>query len=134
MQEKKTWRSDEVVNLSACGNAEKNFLPYTIVRYLRLSRNLVVDSFPDAIFMYSDSNLIHVLSLCLETAMEVKAKQGDTGVKLTLCKAVWQVPQNITNIPSAQGILGTMESHPLQYQLFWIHPHVYKNYYISIPA
>lgn len=74
--------------MSVCGNAEKNFLPYTVVRYLSLSRNLVVDSFPDAIFMCSDFNLTHVLSLCLETAMEVKAKQGDTGVKLTLCKAV----------------------------------------------
>lgn len=75
-------------NLSACGSAEKNFLPHTVVSYLPLSRNLVVDSFPDAILTYPDFNVTHVLSVCLETAMEVKAKQGDTEVKLTLCKAV----------------------------------------------
>lgn len=85
-------------------------------------------SFPDPFLMYPDFSLTHVLSMWLEIAMEVKAKQSENGVKLTLCKAVWQISRNITNIPSAQGIPASMKSHPLHYQLLWIQPHVYKKH------
>lgn len=103
----------------------ENFRPHTIVLYLALTRKLVVVSFPDPIPMYPDVNLTHVLSICLEKAMERKAKQSENEVELTL----WQISQNITNIPSAQGIPVSTESHSLQHQLLWIQPHVCMNHY-----
>lgn len=73
----------------------------------------MVVSFPDPIPMYPDVNLTHVLSMWLETATEMKANQSEKEVELTLR----QISQNITNIPSAQGISMSTESHPLQHQL-----------------
>lgn len=56
-------------------------------------------------------------------------------MKLSLCKGVWQISQNITNIPRVQGIPAFMGWYPLQYQLLWIQPHVYNAYiHSSIPA
>lgn len=85
----------------------------------------MVVSFPDPIPMYPDVNLTHVLSMWLETATEMKANQSEKEVELTLR----QISQNITNIPSAQGIPMSTESHPLQHQLLRIQAHVCKNHY-----
>lgn len=103
----------------------ENFLSHTIVLYLPLPRKLVGVSFPDPIPLYPDVNLTQVFSMWLETTMERKERQSENEVELTL----WQISQNITNIPSAQGIPGSTESHPLQHQLLRIKLHVCKNHY-----
>lgn len=55
--------------------------------YLPLTRNLVVVNFL-ILFLCTQILTSLMLSMWLETTMEVKAKQSENGVKLTLCKTV----------------------------------------------